>query len=285
MLVLANDHMSLTLAPEYGARVTGLTDLASGRQWLVAGDFASDVGADAVYGAQAARGWDECFPTVGVCTHPAWGQMRDHGALWGRPWQVVNLGQDHVENRHSNPRFAFTRALMLSANTLTAAYSVTNPGDTTLPYLWSQHCLLATTPADKIALSGYAQMTAAGTAFDWPNHPRRDLTAIGPVTEGFALKSYSTGTACAEITNPHGGIRFDWADLPGFGLWLCDGGWPASAPVHQVAVEPTTAAYDTLAQAEILGQARPLPGHDSHRWSVKITLTGPAKPSVLRGSP
>ena len=30
MLTLANDHVRLTLAPEFGARVTGLTDLAAG---------------------------------------------------------------------------------------------------------------------------------------------------------------------------------------------------------------------------------------------------------------
>jgi len=58
VLTLAHDRISLTLAPEYGAWVTGLTGLATGRQWLVEGGFGVDVGDDAVYGADAARVWE-----------------------------------------------------------------------------------------------------------------------------------------------------------------------------------------------------------------------------------
>lgn len=277
MLTLVNDHVRLTLAPEYGARVTGLTDLATGRQWLVEGGFTSDVGEDAVYGAAAARGWDECFPTVGVCDHPDWGGLRDHGTLWGRPWEVVAVRLDRIETCFSDREFAFTRALSLSANTVTANYVVINLGDSALPYLWSQHCLLATTPDDTIALAGQGKMIAGGTDYDWPAHPLRNLTQVGPVTEGFALKSYAatSGAAFAEIMNPNGGIRFDWADVPSFGLWLSYGGWPEAAGVHQVALEPTTATADDLALAEALGQARVLAPQDTHRWQVKISLTRP----------
>ena len=278
MLVLANDHIRLTLAPDYGARVTELTDLATGRQWLVEGGFSSDVGEDAVYGADPARGWDECFPTVGVCSHPAWGgRMRDHGMLWGRPWEVVSIELDRVETRYSGLGFAFIRTLTLSANTITADYTVTNLGVAALPYLWSQHCLLATTPDDKITKSGQGKMIAGNNAYDWPQHPLRNLTTVGPITEGFALKSYAptTGPAFAAITNPHGGIRFDWADVPAFGLWLSYGGWPEGAGVHQVALEPTTATADDLALAEALGQARILAPRETHRWQVMITLIRP----------
>ena len=277
MLTLANDQMRLTVEPDYGARVTSLTDLATGREWLVQGKFASDVGGHAVYGSDTARGWDECFPTVGACSHPAWGDIRDHGAMWGRPWQVIWAGPDRVETRFMDTNFTFSRSLTLKDNAVTADYAVTNLGDADFAYLWSQHCLLTTTPDDRIALSGQSRMLAGGEAYVWPDHPSRNLTAVGPIAEGFALKSYALtpGHASAAIINPKSGIRFDWADIPAFGLWLSYGGWPAGGGVHQVALEPTTAAADELAGAEALGQARVLAPLDTHHWQVTITLIGP----------
>jgi galactose mutarotase-like enzyme len=273
MITLANDQIALTLEPAFGARVTSLTDLASGRQWLVAGDCTDG---DAYLGDQA-RGWDECFPTVGLCHHAAWGgPMRDHGELWGRKWSVTQ-DADGCAGSYGDPRFAFSRRLALKGATVIATYRVTNRGSDTLPYLWSQHALLATTPADRIALDGIAGMRVMGQPVDWPNHPDRNLSTIGTADEGFALKLYgdAQNAASAEVVGPDGGIRFDWsgAGIPAFGLWLDYGGWPPTAPVHQVALEPTTAPADDLAQAGATGHARHLAPGETHRWSVRITLT------------
>lgn len=273
MIALANDRIALTLEPDFGARVTSLTDLASGRQWLVPGDCVAGV----TYLAEQARGWDECFPTVGLCDHPAWdGPMRDHGEIWGRPWSVT-YGEDACTATYGDPRFEFARSLQVSGASIMADYRVTNRGATALPYLWSQHALLATTPADRIELNGLTRLQTAGQPVDWPHHGTRDLSAIGTLADKFALKLYGeAGTAAsAEIAGPDGGIRFDWAgrDLPGFGLWLDYGGWPPGNPVHQVALEPTTGGADDLCQAQAIGHGRSLAPGATHRWSVRISLT------------
>ncbi|MGL4239097.1 hypothetical protein [Tabrizicola sp.] len=275
MITLENAHLALTVEPVFGARVTSLTDMATGRQWLVPGDPADG---EAYLGEQA-RGWDECFPTVGVCTHAAWGgPMRDHGELWGRPWTVTR-GADACTAVYVDPRFIFTRSLQLEGTSVIARYQVTNSSPDPLPYLWSQHALLATTPSDRIAVHGVADIWADGHPVDWPHHPIRDLSSIGATDEGFALKLYGQAqhAASAAILGPEGGIRFDWsgAEIPAFGLWLDYGGWPADAPVHQLALEPTTAPADDLATAEATGSARHLPPGDSDRWSVRITLLPP----------
>jgi galactose mutarotase-like enzyme len=273
MITLANDRVALTINPDFGARVTSLIALATGRQWLVTGDC---VAGDAYLGDQA-RGWDECFPTVGVCTHPAWGgSMRDHGELWGRQWSVTQ-DADRCLATFTDARYTFARSLQLQGGTLVANYTVTNTSPVTLPYLWSQHALLATAPGDRIALHGITAIHAQGQPVDWPNHPARDLSKVGLPDEGFALKLYGdAGTAAgAEIIGSKGGIRFDWsgADIPAFGLWLDYGGWPPGAPVHQIALEPTTAPADDLAQAEAMGRARqPAPG-ETRSWTVRITVT------------
>lgn len=261
MITLNNGHIALTLQPDFGARVTSLTDLATGRQWLVPGTC---VGGDTYLGEQA-RGWDECFPTVAPCDDPAWGPLRDHGLLWGRAWQ-----HDGATAVYNDPHFLFARNLHLQGATLTAAYRVTNKTDTALPYLWSQHCLLATTPADRIVMDAVGKWQADDTAFDWPHHPARDLSVVGSTDADFAQKSYGQAHSAA-ITGPDGGIRFDWSGT--FGLWINYGGWPTGKPVHQVALEPTTAPADDLARVTRLGRACHLPPNGSHAWSVQISLT------------
>lgn len=276
-LTLANHRMSLTLVPDYGARVTGLWDRLTGRQWLIPGDLSSDTGSGAIYGADQACGWDECFPTVAPCEHPSWGMLRDHGLLWGNAWDVVEASVDCIETQFVSPEFRFVRRLSLDDATLTADYAVTNRAAAPLAYLWSQHCLLAVTPEDRIALSGCDNFIGDELRYDWPNYPGRDLSCIGTASHGFALKSYAMtpAVASAEIVNPDGGIRFCWDGILAFGLWQSFGGWPADEPVHQVALEPATAAADHLAAAEALGQARTLEPHVTHRWSVRVTLTAP----------
>ena len=277
-VTLASDRIALTLAPAFGARITALTDKASGRQWLVPGALDGRAADDARYLGAEARGWDECFPTVAPCDHPFWGRMRDHGLLWGRPWGVDG-GADHCTATFQDPRFTFCRTIRLAGACLHADYAVTNHGDTGLPYLWSQHGLLATTPDDRIALAGIGPMAAAGTPFGWPAHPDRDLSRIGAVGEGFALKAYADtpGAACAAVTGPRGGLRFDWHgdEIGSFGLWLNYGGWPEGGAVHQIALEPATAPAGDLAAAERLARARHLAPQATHRWTMRMTMTDP----------
>jgi hypothetical protein len=261
MITLDNGHIALTLDPDFGARITSLMDLSSGRQWLVPGTC---VGGDTYLGEQA-RGWDECFPTIAPCDDATWGPLRDHGELWGRVWH-----HDGATSVYIDPRFTFARNLHLQGATLTAAYHITNKTAQPLPYLWSQHCLLATTPADRITIDATGRWQADSTAFDWPHHPARDLSIVDTTDAGFAQKSYGEARSAA-IIGPDGGIRFDWSGA--FGLWLDYGGWPTGNPMHQVALEPTTAPADDLASATRMGRAATLPPQSSHYWTVRISLT------------
>lgn len=282
-LHLANDRIALDLAPAFGARITALTDHATGRQWLVPGPCEGDAGDRAAYRGREARGWDECYPTVGPCDHPDWGALRDHGLLWGRPWEVTpHPDGAGCSARYRDARSDFTRALRLSGPVLRADYAVTNQGERPFAWLWCQHALLATTPRDRIALEGMGPMQAEGRPLDWPDRQGRDLTRIGPLSEGLRLKAHAPTPlgATARIHGPDGGLALHWgADVPAFGLWLSYGGWPdAAAPLHQVALEPATGCADDLAAAEALGQAKRLSPGETHRWTVTLTLSGPSSP-------
>lgn len=277
---LVNDRMALIVDMGFGARVISLTDRTTGREWLLQGPRAIDASETAAYRGAASRGWDECFPTVLTCHHPAWGgALRDHGMLWGRPWQMIDSGPRHLTACFRADGISFTRRLSLQGASLTAAYSMTSTRTAAVPYVWSQHCVLSVTPQDRILLAGQGPMDAAGLRFDWPAHPERDLVRVGTADEGFVLKSYAMtpARAMAQVSGPQGGLRFDWdgAEVSAIGVWLDYGGWPAEGPLHQIALEPTTGAADDLAAAEAKGQARWLAPGDTQEWTVRLTLTDP----------
>jgi galactose mutarotase-like enzyme len=271
-------RLGLTVDLAFGARVLTLTDRNTGRQWLMQGGRASDTSDDAAYLGDASRGWDECFPTVLPCHHAAWGgRVRDHGLLWGRPWEAAAADNHQLEARFRGYGIVFTRTLTADGATADAAYTLSSERDVAVPYLWSQHCVLSLAPEDRIALSGQGQVHAAGRAFDWPVYPNRDLSRVGTPDEGFSLKAYAPtpGPASAEVWGPGGGLRFDWSgpEIPAVGVWLDYGAWPAGAPVHQVALEPTTGEADDLVGAAAIGQARWLEPGETHHWSVRLTVT------------
>ena len=277
---LSSDRMSLSVDTAYGARVTELTDRVTGRQWLLTGPRAEDTSEEAVFRGDASRGWDECFPTILPCDDPVWGgRLRDHGMLWGRAWTVVDASPQHLTTRFQGADIQFNRSLTVHGAELTVRYSLTSARVAKVPYLWSQHCVLHTTAADRITLAGQGPMTAGGTGFEWPHHPARNLTSVGLTDEGFALKAYAQTPlfGMAQVCGPHGGLRFDWngAEVPSLGLWLDYGGWPAEAPLHQLAIEPATAGADDLAGAVASGQARWLGPGETHSWSVRLTLLDP----------
>lgn len=288
---LSNDHIALVVDPAFGARVTALSDLASGRQWLVAGECSGGEGDNAPYLGNEARGWDECFPTVAPCETAAWGRLRDHGILWGRRWNVEVSGHT-VHAKYSSDRFKFSRTLSLRGNSITADYSIQNTAADPLPYMWSQHCLLQLKPGDRIEVSKDAEGLAVsggvhrGQALvpgkiDWPRlvGTGLDLSEVPGAEEGLAVKLYAhTPEGCVVgAFGPDGGIRFRWEKgaIQALGLWFDYGGWPPDDPVHQVALEPTTAFADDLAEAESKGRELVLEPGGRHEWSVRIELTGP----------
>lgn len=263
-LALRNDILALEMDADFGARVTSLRDLRNGRDWLVGGRPEGDASDAASYRGAEARGWDECFPTVAACDHPAWGAMRDHGALWGRPWQADGAGAAFIDG----PGYRFARALVLDGASVIARYEVTNTGAKPLVWMWSQHCLLEARSGERLVLDGIGPLDRQ----DVPDRIARD---------GTALKAYGPveGRASVGLDGPDGSIRLEWdgAEIGHVGLWLDFGGWPEEAPVHQIALEPTTAPADDLVAAG--DDAIALAPGTSRRWQVTIRLRAGGKDS------
>jgi hypothetical protein len=178
---------------------------------------------------------------------------------------------------YRDPRFIFSRVLDLHGATLYAGYEIENTGDTPLPWMWSQHCLLAARPGERIALDGFWDVRTGGKLLAWPQGGARDLSLVGEASDRFALKVYARaiGRVRAALESDLGGLAFEWEEdqIPALGLWLDWGGWPEGCPVHQLAIEPTTAPFDNLAEAAAAGEARVLGPGETASWRMTLTLT------------
>lgn len=293
---IENAEVRVEIDPEFGARVLSLIDRRSGRDWMAKGPQSSQTGEDAVYLADEAVGWDECFPTVAPWDASATAlgrKLRDHGDLWGRPWAVEALSTDSVTTCRDDRAVRFTRRLSLHGATLAADYAVTNTGATALPFMWALHGLLAVTPEDRIEMAGVGSVTATYIAdggaalvssqLDWPGPDNAigvALDTVRGIEAQFAAKLYASEIpgARATIGGSRGWIELAWDgnEVRHLGLWLNYGGWPEPGYSHHLALEPTTAPVDHLGEALAQGTAHILDPGVTSRWRVTMTLWAPA---------
>lgn len=258
------------MAPEFGARITELTDLRSGRNWIVSGALAGSTSDAADYLEARPSGWDECFPTVAPCEIAEWGGgLRDHGALWGRPWSC-KATPSCVIATYNDPKFQFRRALRLAGEHVLLRYTLTGRHHAPLPWLWSQHCLLACQPGERITSAGIgAWRDAAGAE-----------VAPGPVLSPEARvagKFFAPVTSVARVAlvGLQGSFEISWskADAAWAGLWFSYGGWPVEDPLYQIGIEPASARFGSLSDAVEAGESVLLRSGETLHWQCRLRIT------------
>jgi hypothetical protein len=288
-IVLDNGTLRLRLDPDFGARVSELTDLRTGRNWLVDGPAVGSPAQDATFGVEQARGWDECFPSAASCQVDAWPMaLRDHGEFWARPVEVAATPESATLTGRAGP-LRFQRTIALDGDRLTLTYRVLNEGVVAMPYLWGQHLLIAPQDGDRLVLPGIDSLDAAflsnggrvlsagPVAFPDPNRdglPALDRTH--PLAADFAAKFFAPvrGNAEARIVGESGSFTLRWngEEVGYLGLWLDYGGWPAEAPVRQISLAPTTAPMESLAAAAESGKASLIQPGEAREWTVAILI-------------
>lgn len=292
-IVIENDYLRVNVAAGYGARVTGLFDKNSGREWMTAGAPSSNVGEDAVYAGDEAVAWDECFPTVGAWdggTTPWRRRLRDHGDLWGRPWTVEKASGESLVLGFEAKEFRFVRTLGLEGPTLIADYSVSNRSGDRLTYLWALHALLAVRPEDRIEIPGASKVICSFMALGGERLPNAEVTWDGPndgvpfrldevqpETTNFAGKFLAGGLpgGRARIGQAGQWLEYQWDDsIRDLGIWITYGAWPAPGPGahYEAALEPQSALANDLGQAIETG-AKPLAPGEERRWQVRLTVS------------
>jgi galactose mutarotase-like enzyme len=286
--MIETDALKIAVATHYGARVISLLNRTTGREWMTAGGESTDTGDEVVYSDREAVAWDECFPTVGVwdATGTPWRRrLRDHGDLWGRPWQVVSQTTTSLTTRFDASLFSFVRTLSAAGPTLTADYAVTSRAAEPLPYLWALHALLAVEQGDTITLPGVDKVQAsylpdgkggnrAPMSLPWrgPNGVLPfALEDVQPSHAGFAAKFIASGVpgGTARVGRDNDWLELAWDEtIADLGIWLTYGAWHGH---QEIAIEPTSAPADHIGQA-IGAKALPLTPGEERRWRVTMTV-------------
>jgi galactose mutarotase-like enzyme len=282
---LANDALSITIAPDLGGRIVSLRHRQSGREWLdgwtPAGKRRIWYPADpSDYETGAGAGLDECLPTVLPCD---FGGVRlgDHGELWN---QTPAFDQDLARQGvlacqwvlKSLP-LAFERRISIEGSDVCFHYRLGNRAASETPFLWAWHPLFTWKSGDQIHTSETTCLTPDGDRLPWPEtQAGHDLSRaefpehatpaakvfLGPLTEGRVAISASNGAALA-LTWP--------AELfPFAGIWITRGFWKG---LHHWAIEPTNAPVDRLSDIKNHLQASMLAPREVREWCLRAHLT------------
>jgi galactose mutarotase-like enzyme len=303
VLIRAGD-CAVSLLPHFGAKIASIQ--MRGRELLQAplAPYA-DRTHSMPFDQSDASGWDECLPSVAACTVQTEGgaaSVPDHGDMWRVDWERVATTGDSITLR--GPCFSLPLALertvtvqgIQSGARIEAAYTVSNTGSGPAPWSWAAHPLFAAEAGDRVVLptsinalrlegSGGGRLGKGGYQVDWPIAMLADGSSTDlSVAQGaeseigdklFAGPLTENENWCA-LERRQAGIRikigFNPEATPYLGLWICYGGWPERPGPKQmcVALEPTTAPVDSLAQ---LGPwSRTLEAGASFSWSMTIEI-------------
>lgn len=294
---LRSAGVEVRIVPRLGSRILSLKDLRTGREWMdrPLGNtlFANASGEDFTDGTFA--GADECLPTIGACRLGN-RDLPDHGEVWSLPWTLDEeiLEQGILTTEASLPRspFLFRRSLALEGATVTLGYSLTNTGEGIESFLWAIHPLLAIRPGDRIVLpeevrtvtvESVSGMPAVmpGASLSWPDADRGialdrlDLGGeayakvfAGPLDRGMARLQGENGSA----------LEFSWdpREMPWLGIWITRG---AFRGFHHVALEPSNAPCDSIAEAVATGRHGVVGAGETRRWTLRLHLLDTADPS------
>ena len=299
---LQNSELAVIVEPREGGRVASLRSLRSGVEFLTQSvKSRSHVrpGLSASFEDGPCAGIEECLPTVGACgTDTQGGPASDHGDFWQLAWEVTEASSAQLclhATGFSRP-LLFCKEIFLEASELRIRYRVENLQSAPTSFLYACHPLLAVCEGDRILFPQEAQFLSlyysrngrlgpAGNIICWPRTQSGiRLDVVDAATTGTAEMLYSgrLNKGCCGVYR--GSVRqgltlsFDVGKLPFIGLWLCYGGWPENSVKprqYAVAIEPTVAPYNTLAEAQQGGSAITLGAGESFGWEIGFKASAP----------
>jgi galactose mutarotase-like enzyme len=311
---LQNERMSVSLLPEAGGKIAELIDRRSGRNWLWQNPhlpmrrpvYGSDYGGELDSG-----GWDEILFSTGPCEiglpDGTRHRIPDHGDLVGQLWTVEAFAAlksgDAVCDLTATGRvfdYRWRRVAILDAERplLTLKYSLENTGDSTWPWAWCAHPLIAVErgmrielPADqefRVADSKRLKPNQLYSEFAWPRLPLNDGGEIdlsagfdsGAEPDRFAAKLFvrSASPGAVGIASANGTerltFRYDERLIPWLGLWINNRAWSGcgSQPHLNLGLEPSTSPCESLTEAIAEGWTEHLEPGKIRTWSLSVEV-------------
>jgi galactose mutarotase-like enzyme len=299
---IRNTYLDVVIRPGEGGRVASLRCRGSGLEFLTQSGrtrIRLEPGLHARFQDGAAAGIEECLPTVGPCgNETVGGAVPDHGDFWQLAWRVISSTDTElcVEAEGFSRPLRFRKDFSLAGSKLSIHYKVTNLGASELSVLYACHPLFAIEAGDRICLpdevsrvlvdySRGERIGTKGTCVPWPvAAPGVALDEAIAYDSDFAEMLYTnrlTQGSCGIYRSSQRqglAVRFNPAELPNLGIWLCYGGWPDDTErsrQYAVALEPTFAPVNTLKEAQETGRAKSLRPAECATWSIAFEVSEP----------
>ena len=276
---LANERISLSLAPELGGRIVSIRDKQAPREWLDGWDPESERRLShptepGLYETSNGAGLDECLPTVLPCQRDGV-SFPDHGELWNTAPEFSH-SNEHLTCAWelSSLPLIFKRTIRLQGDTLLFKYRLENRAETITPFLWAWHPLFKLENGDRLLIDPSLSQCSSpeGRTLPWPAPENgQDLTIadtgkadppaakvfLGPLKEGKAI-----------LQGERSQLSLSWPvnDFPWAGIWITRGAWKG---LHHWAIEPTNAPVDHLSEVLKNTQTRLNP-LETKSWSIEI---------------
>lgn len=285
----------LAMVPALGGRVISLRSRRTGREWCwhqPRTDWLWRNQPGDNFGLSTQAGVDECVPSVAGCTWRG-RAIPDHGEVWAEAWPLDAAERAAGRLSATVPLkispFVFQRTIRADASGgFVFDYALSNRGTAPEEFMWCLHPLFTIAEGDRLELpAGVGALRLNGGLGDRPIN----FNDVWPYPEpfpGFRLDRLETPgmpQGCvkgfagplqdgrAAIVNDRAGdrleLRWDAEAVPYFGLWLNRG----HGGFHHVALEPATAAPDSLRDAvEQWRQYATIAAGATVRWAVRWTV-------------
>lgn len=271
-VVIEGPRLTATVLPERGGKISSLRD-DQGVEWLGQPDRPvsgpARPGADFLTSEMA--GWDECAPTIVECTIGGV-VVADHGELWTKGFETSDTGVTVTDDTLG---YRFSRDIRPTADGLQFDYRVDSLRGT-IPFLWAAHPQFLAPPGTRIVMPKHVKRAVDVLApglpeLDWHD----DLGRIDAIDSGGYRKLYvhpDEPVFEVGLRRPDGAeLTLRWSrECPYLGLWFDRFSYRAEAII---ALEPTTAYFDSLATAVELGRVPAISPDQPLTWTLEVTVT------------
>jgi hypothetical protein len=214
-------------------------------------------------------GWDECAPTIDACVVNGVA-LADHGELWTKAFDVDGSSMSVDDDTLG---YRFTRDVAATAEGIELHYAVT-AGDRDVPFLWAGHPQFRAPEGTRILLPSSVRTVVDVMDTDLPVLEwSADLGSIDTIESGGYRKVYVSPdqvVSTAVLMLPTGAaLQVSWSSACAYlGLWFDKFAFRAE-PI--IAIEPTTAYFDSLATAIDNDRVTVIAARSTLEWSVTLT--------------
>ncbi len=297
------DALRAVFLPACGAKLASLTDLRTGREFLVQapGETYKKLSYDSDYVAAECSGCDDMFPTIDIWYYDRFpwqgARMPDHGEVAGLPWQTETEADGRLHMWVYGVRFPYRLDKWISVQdgSLLIEYAARNLSPFGMDFLWAAHTMVNAEPDAEIFVP-YPDSAPATIVFStdekfgkpghkvaWPFAIRRDHTAVNLRSVGARSLKGNNYKYYFDEPMPEGKFGYYYpsdrtrltmevpADtVPYLSFWINEGSFK---DFFNIAPEPCTGSWDHPGAAKTRKQASVLPGNGEYKWHLRFTVT------------